>query len=435
MGDDDKGFGQRLRAARLSAGLSQHRLAQRSGLSLRMISDLERGRTRWPYRDSVSRIADALELDGPPRAQFVVAAGRRPAGRTPGTGAPRQLPPAVPYFAGRSRQLAALSQLLGQPGGAAAIATIGGMAGIGKTALAVQWAHQVAADFPDGQLYLDLRGFDPSGTPMPVAEAARGFLTALGVPAGQLPSAEHAQLGLYRSLLAGKRMLVLLDNAHDVAQVRPLLPGSPTCRVVVTSRNQLAGLAAIEAARPVVLDLLTWDDAREVLAGRLGEAKLASDPDAVGRIIDASARLPLALSVIAARAATRPHVPLGQVPADLTGRVGADLRAAFSWSYRHLEPTTARVFRFASLHPAAEFGPAAIAALTAQPVADAERELDALAGVCMINRAGPNRYALHELLGAYAAELASEHDRAADQRAALARLLNYYLRKPPTGLR
>ena len=148
------------------------------------------------------------------------------------------------------------------------ICAIGGMAGVGKTALAVQWAHQVAAEFPDGQLYLNLRGFDRSGEPASVTEAARAFLDALGVPASQLPATAEAQLGLYRSLLAGKRMLVVLDNARDVAQARPLLPGSPTCRVVVTSRNQLVGLAAIEAAHPLALDVLTDAEARQLLAGR-----------------------------------------------------------------------------------------------------------------------------------------------------------------------
>ncbi len=438
MGDDDEGFGYRLRTSRVAAGLSQHRLAQRSGLSIRMISDLERGRTRWPYKDSVSRLADALELEGEARADFFAAAGRRPAGHQSRPAGPRQLPQATPYFAGRLDQLAALSQLLEQPGGTATISAIGGMAGVGKTALALQWAHQVAPDFPDGQLYVDLRGFDPSGTPMTVAEAVRGFLSALGVPAGQMPGTEQAQLGLYRSLLAGKRVLVVLDNARDVTQVRPLLPGSPTCRVIVTSRNQLAGLAAIEAARPLVLDVLSRDDARQVLAGRLGEGRLASDPDAVGQIIEASARLPLALSVIAARAATRVRVPLVRVADDLaghgdsiagTGWPPADVRAAFSWSYRHLEPTTARVFRFASLHPGPEFEPPAIAALTGLPPGEAARELDALARVCMINRAGPSRYDLHELLGAYAAELVAELDGADDQRAALTRLLDYYLRR------
>jgi tetratricopeptide (TPR) repeat protein/transcriptional regulator with XRE-family HTH domain len=438
LGAGSEGFGFRLRTCRFAAGLSQHGLAQRSGLSLRMISDLERGRTRWPYRDSVSRLADALELDGQPRAEFIAAAGRRRAVRPAQPDVPRQLPPAVPEFAGRLDQLAVLSQVLEQPGGTATISAIGGMAGVGKTALAVQWAHQVAADFPDGQLYVNLRGFDPSGTPVTVAEAVRGLLDALGVPADRLPGTEQAQLDLYRSLLAGKRVLVVLDNARDVAQVRPLLPGSPTCRVVVTSRNQLAGLAAIEAARPLVLDVLTGSDARRLLAARLGEGRLAADPDAVEQIISACAHLPLALSVIAARAAIRPRLPLRQVADDLAGRrnLGAfashddpagGVRGAFSWSYRQLDPATARVFRFASLHPGPDFWPPAIAALTGLSASDAARKLDALARVCMIHSTGPDRYGLHELLGGYAAELAGARDSADDKRTALTRVLDYYL--------
>ena len=436
-------FGCRLRECRLAAGLSQHGLAQRSGLSVRMISDLERGRTKWPYRDSLNRLADALALNGEPRAAFIATAGRRLAGTAIGAarrsanskagagepGRPRQLPAPVLGFAGRADQLDALSQILEQPGGTATICAIGGMAGVGKTALAVQWAHQVAAEFPDGQLYVNLRGYDPSGTPVPPAEAVRGFLDALKVPAAQLSASADAQLSLYRSLLAGKRMLVVLDNARDATQARPLLPGSPTCRVVVTSRNQLAGLAAIEAAHPLVLDVLTESEARQLLAGRLGEGRLAADPDAVARILSACAHLPLALSIVAARAATRPRLPLSRVAADLTSPAGAtaDVRTAFSWSYHQLDPATARVFRLASLHPGPDLEPPAVAALTGMTPGQAGRELDALARICMIQSTGPARYGLHDLLRGYAADLAGSCDSAEDKRAASAGVLDYYL--------
>jgi tetratricopeptide (TPR) repeat protein/DNA-binding XRE family transcriptional regulator len=436
MSADAEAFGYRLREFRLAAGLSQHGLAQRSGLSTRMISDLERGRTRWPYRDSLTRLADALSMDGQPRAAFIALAGRRPVGtsmaaarRSGNVGGPRHLPAPVPGFAGRADQLHALSRILEQPGGTATICAIGGMAGVGKTALAVQWAHQVAAEFPDGQLYVNLRGYDPSGTPVPPTEAVRGFLDALGVPAAQLPAIAEAQLNLYRSLLAGKRMLVILDNARDAAQARPLLPGSLTCRVVVTSRDQLASLAAIEAARPLVLDVLTESEARELLAGRLGEARLTADPNAVARIISACAHLPLALSIVAARAATQPRLPLSRIAADLARPAGttADVRAAFSWSYHQLGPATARVFRFASLHPGPVLEPRAVAALTGMTHGQAVRELDALARVCMIQSTRPGRYRLHDLLRGYAAELAGSCDGADDRRAALTGLLDYFL--------
>jgi tetratricopeptide (TPR) repeat protein/transcriptional regulator with XRE-family HTH domain len=448
---DSAGFGLRLRACRLAAGLSQHSLAQRSGLSIRMIRDLERGRTRWPYPDSLTRLADALELSGQHRADFVDAVGRRfPAAaaspsRRPGSSgrrisqaAPRQLPPPVPGFVGRDSQLAELSRMLEQPGGTATISAIGGMAGVGKTALAVRWAHRVAAEFPDGQLYVNLRGFDSSAAPVSTTDAVRGFLDALGVAASQLPATSQAQLGLYRSLLAGRRILVVLDNARDAAQVRPLLPGSPTCRVVVTSRNQLAGLAAIDAARPLVLNPLTEGEARQLLTERLGEGRIAGDPDAAAQIIGACAHLPLALTVIAARAALTPQLPLRLLAADLAGRedlaafaghpaAPVDLRTAFSWSYRQLSADLRRVFRFASLHPGPDLEPHAMAALAGTSVAQAARDLDALARVCMIQFAGPATYGLHDLLRGYAAELTASCDSAEQRREAVSSLLAYYL--------
>lgn len=279
MNDDGGAFGSYLRACRRAAGLSQQELAERAGLSSRTIGNMERGASKWPYRDSLHRLADALELRDNARARFIAAAGRRlapdavPGGtgparsRRPGraqavaASPPTALPAALTAFIGRRDQLATLSQMLQQPGGTAVITVIGGPAGAGKTALAVHWAHQFAGEFPDGQLYVDLRGFDPSGTPMAPYEAVRMLLDCLHVPAEQRPQTVEAQLGLYRSLLAGKRMLILLDNARDAAQVRPLLPGGTACRVIVTSRNQLTGLVATEAARPLQLDVLTAREA------------------------------------------------------------------------------------------------------------------------------------------------------------------------------
>ena len=271
MGEDGGAFGSHLRSARRAAGLSQQELAERAGLSVRTIGNMERGASKWPYRDSLHRLADALSLRDEARAEFIAAAGRRlapdavPDGTRPG-GARQAcrarvvaayLPATLPAFVGRRDQLATLSQVLQQPGGTAVITAIGGTAGVGKTALAVHWAHQVAGESPDGQLYVNLRGFDPSGTPVTPEEAVRVLLDSLDVPATRRPQTIEAQLGMYRSLLAGRRMLVLLDNARDAAQVRPLLPGAPTCRVIVTSRNQLTGLVATAAARPLLLDVLT----------------------------------------------------------------------------------------------------------------------------------------------------------------------------------
>ena len=443
-------FGSRLRSCRRSAGLSQEELAERSGLSVRAISDLERGRTRWPYRDSLQRLADALGLRDAARAGFLSAAGRRLADAgSPGRHAnarvvPRHLPATVPAFAGRRDQLAALSQLLHEPGGTAVVTAIGGTAGVGKTALAVHWAHQVAGHFPDGQLFVNLRGFDPSGAPVAPADAVRVLLDALQVPAEQVPQTLEAQLGLYRSLLAGQRMLVLLDNAHDVAQVRPLLPASPTCRVVVTSRNQLTGLAAIEGARALTLDVLSGAEARELLRRRLGVSRVDADPGAAARIIEACARLPLALSIIAARAAMRPELPLARVAAGLAADPGldafaaggdpaADARAVFSWSYQQLSADAARIFRLTGLHPGPGLECYGVAALADTTTARASHLLDVLARAGLLQPGGPGRYGMHDLLRGYARELAAAHQ-GEDPRGALTRLLDHYLHAAATAM-
>jgi tetratricopeptide (TPR) repeat protein/DNA-binding XRE family transcriptional regulator len=491
MTNDAVAFGVQLSACRRSAGLSQQELALRSGLSVRTVSNLERGRTRWPHPSSVRRLAGALGLHGEARGKFFAAAARRmvhdastPAGAVPGgrpgraelsnaadrqplrAGAsggpgaaeresrqagngvvPRQLPAAVPAFVGRRAELAALSETLHQPRETAVVTVVGGTAGVGKTALAVHWAHQVAQEFPDGQLFMNLRGFDLSESPVTPADAVRVFLDVLQVPADLVPSTVEARLGLYRSLLAGKRMLVVLDNARDAAQVRPLLPGTPTCRVVVTSRDQLAGLAAIEAARPLALEVLTDSEARDLLARRLGARRVAAEPAAVGGIVASCARLPLALCVIAARAALRPDLSLVQVAANLAAQPGlggftgdgdpaADVRAAFSWSYCQLPADAARAFRLAGLHPGPDFDRYAIAALTGATADAADHLLDVLTRVCMIQPAGPDRYGLHDLLRGYARELADGEDGedGEDGRAALTGLFDYYLYTAATAV-
>jgi predicted ATPase len=227
----------------------------------------------------------------------------------------------VRHFAGRAGELATLTGLVRKPGGTGGtvvISAMSGTAGVGKTALAVWWAHQVADRFPDGQLYVNLRGFDPTGSVMDPAEAVRRFLDALQVPPERIPVDLDAQAALYRSQLAGKRMLVVLDNARDSAQVRPLLPGSPTCLVLVTSRNQLTSLIAAAGVHPITLDLLTDDEAQQLLARRLGADRVAAEPAAVAEIITRCAHLPLALALVTARAAIRPHLtttpPATQTP-------------------------------------------------------------------------------------------------------------------------
>jgi tetratricopeptide (TPR) repeat protein/transcriptional regulator with XRE-family HTH domain len=446
---DTAAFGARLRACRESAALSQQELAERAGLSAHAISDLERGRTRWPYPGTLRRVADGLGLRDAERVSFIAAAPRRPgrstAAASTGDGhetgghiVPRLLPAGVPGFTGRDAELAALSQVLDEPAGTAVITAIGGTAGVGKTALAVHWGHQVAAEFPDGQLFVNLRGFGPSGSPVPPDQVIRALLEALGTSADQLPATAEAQLGLYRSLLAVRKMLIVLDNARDEEQVRPLLPGSPTCRVVVTSRNQLTGLGAIEAARPLPLDVLTADEARRLLGQRLGPGRVAADPAVTDQIIAACGRLPLALTVIAARAAMQPAVPLAQIAEGLhaepgldafsSGDPAADVRTALSWSIRQLDHATARTFRLAGLHPGPDLAPHAVAALTGGPLSLASQRVKALARASLLQPTGTGRYRMHDLVRVYAGELVAAQDGKQEaRRAALTRLFDYYL--------
>jgi DNA-binding SARP family transcriptional activator/tetratricopeptide (TPR) repeat protein len=355
--------------------------------------------------------------------------------------APRQLPAAVAGFAGRAAELAALTRLLDEPAkgpGMVVISAIGGTAGVGKTALAVHWAHQVAGRFGDGQLHVNLRGYDPSGTPATPAEAIRGFLDALGVPRERMPASPEAQAGLYRSLLAGKRVLIVLDNARDEQQVRPLLPASPASLVLVTSRSQLGGLAAADGARLISLDVLSHAEAVELLTARLGSDRVGAEPAAVGRIASLCACLPLALAIGAARAATRPGFPLAAVAAELAdsadrldaldaGDPGSSVRAVFSWSYQQLTSEAARMFRLLGLHPGPDITVPAAASLAATGEADARRLLRELARAHLIAEHLPGRYAFHDLLRAYAAEQAGHSESQDDRREATGRVLDHYL--------
>jgi tetratricopeptide (TPR) repeat protein/transcriptional regulator with XRE-family HTH domain len=480
---DGAGFGARLRACREAAGLSQQELADRSGLSIRAVSNMERGRTQWPYRDSLSRLADALGLPGKARAEFLAAVPRRQltrplaaqdavlAGSGPGLhrqsrdqasaagtqlgrpdvqgrDVPRQLPGAVACFTGRAGQLQALTGMLdaaqaGGPG-TVVISAIGGTAGVGKTALALHWAHQVAARFSDGQLHVNLRGFDPSGAPTTPAQAIRAFLDALGVPPGRVPPDPEAQAGLYRSLLAGRRMLIVLDNAADEQQVRPLLPASPDSLVIVTSRSQLGGLAAADGARLVTLDVLSHGEAVQMLTARLGTARAAAEPDGVDRIADLCACLPLALAVAAARAATRPRFPLAALAAELAdsadrldaldaGDPATSVRLVFSWSIGQLSEDSARMFRLLGLHPGPDISVPAAASLAGIAEARARGLLAELARAHLIAEHVPGRYAFHDLLRAYAAEQARAHDSQDDRESAIGRVLDHYLHTAASG--
>ncbi|HZN17944.1 MAG TPA: BTAD domain-containing putative transcriptional regulator, partial [Micromonosporaceae bacterium] len=347
---------------------------------------------------------------------------------------PAQLPPVVPTFAGRGAEVAILDGLL--HGGGTVV--VSGTAGVGKTALAVQWAHRVAAKFPDGQLYANLRGFDPAATPTDPARVLRGFLEALGVPAAQLSSDLDTLASLFRSKVAGRQVLVVLDNARDAEQVRPLLPGSSSCLAVVTSRSQLTPLVVAESAYPLVLDLLTLDEAREMLARRLGAHRVAAEPAAADGIIDRCARLPLALAIVAARAAINPSFPLSTVATQVRDAGGGldafyggdettDVRAVFSWSCRTLSADAARLFRLLSLHPGPDVTTRAAASLAGAAPARIGAPLAELTRANLLAEHSVARYTFHDLLRAHAADLAGTAEAPADRRAAVHRLLDHWL--------
>jgi tetratricopeptide (TPR) repeat protein len=355
---------------------------------------------------------------------------------------PRQLPAPPRSFAGRLRELAHLDAVLnsaGEPPTTALIAVLSGTAGIGKTALAVHWAHRVAGRFPDGQLYVNLRGFDPGRQSMTPGEAISGLLNGLGVPPHRIPVDLDAQTALYRSALTGRRMLIVADNARDAAHVRPLLPGAAGCLVLVTSRSQLSGLVAVDGAHPITLDLLSTAEAHELLAGRLEESRLTAQPGAVDDIIAGCARLPLALAMVAARAATHPGFGLDALAKELheaRRRLDAfadgedatiDIRAVFSWSYQRLSVGAARLFRLLGLTPGPDLTDLAAASITGMPPGQVRPLLAELTRVHLIVEHTPGRYTFHDLLRAYAVEQTHTHDSDADRHTAVGRVLDHYL--------
>jgi tetratricopeptide (TPR) repeat protein len=362
-------------------------------------------------------------------------------GSAPGRAAtvPGQLPAATLGFVGRTAELKRLDEVAGgdQPDGAVQIVAIDGTAGVGKTTLALHWAHRVAERFPDGSLYIELRGAHPAGSPVAVARALRAFLEAFGIPARRVPSAVEAQAGLYRSLTATRRLLVVLDNASDTDQVRPLLPGAPGSLVIVTSRNRLTGLITSHGAHPLTLGLLDAVESRQMLVRRLGAERVAGEGAEADAIALLCARLPLALAVVAARAATHPTFRLADLATELrqarraldafdTGEWDVDVRAAFSWSYQSLSPAAARMFRLLGVHPAGDITPDAAASIAGVPPDAARHALAELSRVHLIEEQSPGRHGHHALLRAYAAELGHAVDAEADRRAATLRAIDHY---------
>ncbi|TQM84645.1 tetratricopeptide (TPR) repeat protein [Saccharothrix saharensis] len=347
-----------------------------------------------------------------------------------------QLPPAGPHFVGREHALDLLSARVDRQA-TLLITSIVGAAGIGKTTLAVHWARRERARFPDGQLYVDLRGFDPAG-PVDPATAVRGFLDAFQVPEERIPVDLAAQVALYRSHVEGRRMLILLDNARDPDQVRPLLPGSPTCVVLVTSRNRLGGLVAREQATPLALDFLSVAESRELLSAYLGADRVRAEREAVDALAERCARLPIALAIAGSRAATEPYLEVDELVtelAELSTGDGLDVRAVFDSSYRTLSAEPARLFRLLGLHPGADIGVPAAASLVGLPVRRTRRLLDELTGAALLEVRSPGRYRQHDLLREYAAERAAEEETTEARQTAITRVLDCYLHTSFAGER
>jgi tetratricopeptide (TPR) repeat protein/transcriptional regulator with XRE-family HTH domain len=382
--------------------------------------------------------APRTRLDGHERP--VPASGR---GR--GRIVPRQLP-AAGHFVGRAAEMLALAALLDQPSaaGTVTVSTIGGPGGIGKTWLALHWAHHNRRQFPDGQLYVNLRGYDPSGEPMVPGEAVRGFLDALGVEPTALPVDLEAQAGLYRSLVADRRMLIVLDNARDAAQVVPLLPGDGNCTVLVTSRRRLDGLITAFGARSMELGVLPDAEGLELLTRNLGEPRVDAEPEAAAELLHCCGGLPLAIAVVAARATSHPLSPLAAIaaelrdaPARLDALAGTDLtanvRAVLSWSYHALEPAEATVFGLLALAPGPDISVPAAASLLALPIPTTRVVLRGLEGAYLVQNHAPDRYRMHDLVHLYAVEQA-HRDLSPDCRtAALRRLVDFFLHTAHAG--
>lgn len=439
-------FGTRLRAHRYAAGLSQHELASRSGLSAKTIGNLERGQAKWPHPHSVLRLADALGLNGPEREEFTAAPGRRlaragepaipeePAVRHE---TPRTLPASVRSFVGRQAEVSRLGNLVRQalyPAGAAGtvvISAINGMAGVGKTALALHATHQLAGEFPDGQLFIDMHGYTQGHEPRPASEALEMFLRALGVPPQRVPAGTDERAAMFRHRLSGTRTMIVLDNVASEAQIRPLVPASAGCLVLVTSRRRLR---ALDEAYQLSLDVLPRADALELFVAVAGRGQVPPDDPALAEIVELCGQLPLAVRIAAALLRHRPvwtadH--LARLLRAQQGRISTlsdgerDLDAALDLSYHSLTAAEQLTFRCLGLIPGPDFDVYAAAALTGSGPAAAARLLEDLVDHNLVIQHLPGRYRLHDLIRLHARALAVR-DPAPARGAALGRLMDYY---------
>jgi DNA-binding SARP family transcriptional activator/tetratricopeptide (TPR) repeat protein len=463
---------QRLGDRRLAAIEALYEAELASGRDATIVSDLTDLARRYPLRERIhallmtalyraGRQADALQVYQTARRALVDEIGLEPGpelraieqqvlagepvdlgGPAAGIPVPAQLPANIRGFVGRDEELAALDRLVDvDDADSMVITALSGTAGVGKTALAVRWAHRVRDRFPDGQLYVDLRGYGPDA-PLPPDDALAGFLRALGVEGAAVPQDLDERAAKYRSLLDGRRMLVVLDNARTVDQVRPLLPGTASCVVLITSRDSLSGLGVREGAQRLDLDRLAVAEARDLMTHVLDD-KLTGDAAALDELIEQCARLPLALRIAADLVRTRPARGVAGLVTELADeRDRLDLlevdedthsaaRAVFSWSYRQLPPDTARLFRMCGLHPGRDVDAYALTALVGSDLRATRRHLDVLVRAHLLDEASDGRFHLHDLLRAYARELAEQDAGVAD---AVARLVAYYLHAVATAM-
>lgn len=427
-----------VRRLRLRAGLTQEGLAEQSGVSVRTIRGIETGTRRNPQLASLVQLADALELSPGDRDDLLAAlrAVTPPVAAPP---VPRQLPAAPRGFAGRAKELTALQRAGDAAAGdsqAAMVTVIAGAGGIGKTWLALRWAHDHLDRFPDGQLFADLRGFSPDGDPLDPQTVLRGFLAALGVDPAEVIGGPDELAALYRSQVACRRMLIVLDNAATADQVTPLLPGTAGCTALITSRRILSALSHRYSAYHVRLGVLDKDDARKLLAHRLGRERLLAEPEAITALIRSCGNYPLALSVVASRAQINSEVPVGEFVSELR-EAGLDalddadptasLPDVLSWSLRALTVEQRRVFALLGIAPGADIGLDAAAHLIDLPLAQTRKVLRQLEDASLLTRHPRDRYLLHDLVRGYAATTA--RDSLADEiDTALQRLLAFYLR-------
>lgn len=363
-----------------------------------------------------------------------VTAGDEPPGPVP-----RQLPADVRGFVNRFHDLARLDEVVDDSAAPGATIVVVGTAGVGKTSLAVHWAHRVRDRFPDGQLYVNLHGYDP-GPPITPQEALGRFLHALSVPGAAVPADLESRGALFRSLLAGRRMLVVLDNAATVGQVRPLLPGNSECLVLVTSRSSLTGLVARDGAHRLSLRVLTEAEATELIQRITSGYRDQDDTADIAELAGLCARLPLALRIAAERAINRPWLPLRDLITELRDEsalwdeLTADdddesdaIRTVFAWSYRALTPEASRMFRFLGLHPGTEFSLGAASALAGRSPARTRRVLDNLVGAHLLEQPRADRYEFHDLLRMYASDQVRAEEDADTASTAARRMLLWYL--------